>query len=147
MDKSDPESLSPIKKCWENIQDVRTAPLFTKNPSQRIQHSTPVNSPTSKALERSTTAIEDVVIQSTALKHQVRVEYEAELARRVKSNSIPKVKEVSKSSLIPDPQHDVLSMTDLTETLSSSSISNSSGIPSPLNIGRSPKIIYELFAH
>ncbi|KAL0235276.1 hypothetical protein GEMRC1_001858 [Eukaryota sp. GEM-RC1] len=92
MDPSEPESLIPIRKCWEIVQDVRTAHLFTKNGTLQ---SKPVTSLSSKESERSTTAIDEVVIQPTALKHRARVEHEAELARRAQSNPIPKMKEVS----------------------------------------------------
>ncbi|KAL0233067.1 hypothetical protein GEMRC1_011814 [Eukaryota sp. GEM-RC1] len=140
MDPSEPESLIPIRKCWEIVQDVRTAHLFTKN-----HHSNPITSLSSKDTESSTTAFADVVIQPTALKHRARVEHEAELARRAQSNPIPKMKEVSEPSFpadqpFPNPQHDVLSIRDLTGTLSSSSISNSSGIPSPMAVSASNPI-------
>ncbi|KAL0235702.1 hypothetical protein GEMRC1_002284 [Eukaryota sp. GEM-RC1] len=102
IDPSEPDSLIPTKKCWEIVQDVRTAHLFTKNHSQGILHPNPVTSLSSKDPESSTTAIEDVVIQPTALKHRARVEHGAELARRAQSNPIPKMKDVSKPSFPAD---------------------------------------------
>ncbi|KAL0248145.1 hypothetical protein GEMRC1_003381 [Eukaryota sp. GEM-RC1] len=130
MDPSIPETMIPVKKCWEKVQEVLTGRTFEKsNSDKRIRSSDHISSQLPEAIQSTTTPTDEVVIQPTALKYRARVEYEEELARRANANPKSKVKEISEFYQSPsdqsNPPTDVhqlgLSLSDLSTTSTSPS--------------------------
>ncbi|KAL0243031.1 hypothetical protein GEMRC1_005594 [Eukaryota sp. GEM-RC1] len=128
MDPSIPETMIPVKKCWEKVQEVLIGRTFEKsNSDKRIRSSDHISSPLPEAIQSTTTPTDEVVIQPTALKYRARVEYEEELARRANANPKSKVKEISEFHQSPsdqsNPPTDVhqlgLSLSDLSTTSTS----------------------------
>ncbi|KAL0239932.1 hypothetical protein GEMRC1_010040 [Eukaryota sp. GEM-RC1] len=130
MDPSIPETMIPVKDCWEKVQEVLTGRTFEKsNLDKRIRPSDHNSSPLPEAIQSTITTTDEVVIQPTALKYRARVEYEEELARRANANPKSKVKEISEFYQSPsdqsNPPSDVhqlgLSLSDLSTTSTSPS--------------------------